>query len=147
MKFNLKSLETGVPSEWELKKVNDVKDFQEKIFKKKYLNTNGIYIIRSRSLIQRIKGSSHILYIGAGNIRVRLVSLFDFAFTKYSSQTKRLHTIKKDIQRIINETNIKIEVLYFGCSLKEDCKKIESNLIQEFCREHIEPPPLNNTRK
>lgn len=121
--------------------------FEGKPFKKMYKNKNGVYIIRAKEKIKRLKGESRIIYVGSGALNARLIALFDPYFKKYNNTTKRLHTAKECLKRIKQETNIEIEVLILQNENKHQAETLESSLIKDYCKQHIEPPPLNNTRK
>ena len=136
------------------------KDLILKLPKKK-----GVYVIRTDKLIPRIKGESDIIYIGQEKIQNRiqllLRSYLPLNFRNYFNR----HTTREGFERILEETELKLEFSYVlidigspkanslelatSNSFKEDAiaKKIESRLLERYCRDHIEPPPLNNTRK
>jgi hypothetical protein len=139
----IRKYETGTPRGWTVLELNSV---EKKEVKKNIGNDTGIYIIRCDKKIQRIKGESCIIYIGSGGLRTRLISLLDFSFVEFLNETKRKHTAKSSLKRIHDELDFKIEVLFIKVR-QPSAKEIESQLIEDYCLNHIEPPPLNHTRK
>jgi len=125
----------------------------------------GVYVIRVDKLILRIKGESDIVYIGQGKIQSRiqllLRSYLPINFRNYSSK----HTAREGFERILKETELNLEFSYISIDVEETkanvlelatchsleentvAKEIESRLLECYCKDHIEPPPLNNTRK
>jgi hypothetical protein len=106
----------------------------------------GVYVIVCNKPICRVKGKSDIVYIGQGTIQYRIQSLFrnklPINYRNYSSN----HTAMETLKRIVSELKLKIKFSFIVTNNKEKCKNLESDLILQYCRDHIEPPPLNNTR-
>jgi hypothetical protein len=106
----------------------------------------GVYVIRADRPISRIKGKSDIIYIGQGKIQSRiqhlLRSYLPINFRDYFSK----HTARKGFEKILKETELKLEFSYITVD-SEKAKEIERRLLVLYCEEHIEPPPLNNTRR
>jgi len=104
----------------------------------------GVYVIRAHKTIKRIKGESDIVYVGQGTIQSRiqvlLRSFLPINFRNYQSK----HTARESFERIINELDLKLEFSYI---IAKNPKEIETQLLEAYCGEHIEPPPLNNTRR
>jgi len=103
----------------------------------------GVYIVRSSTEICRLKGKSDILYIGKGKIKHRLIALLDPHFR----ETKRKHSAKQDLKRLITEEGFIIYIKYLFFDTNDLAKKKEKDLLKKYCLKHIEPPPLNHTRK
>jgi len=67
------------------------------------------------------------------------------------------------LKRILEETELKLEFSYiiidqesenilklmtdYFSKINDVAKEIESKLLQLYCKDHIEPHPLNNTRR
>jgi hypothetical protein len=104
----------------------------------------GVYVIRTSKPVPRIKGDSDILYIGRGviqrRIQVLLRSHLPLNFRDYMNK----HSAREAFERLLNELGLDVE---FSFILAENSKDLETNLLEKFCQGHIEPPPLNNTRK
>gem|GEM_PF-4443195 len=54
------------------------------------------------------------------------------------------HTAREGFERILKEARLNLE---FSFKEGNAAKEIEGKLIERYCKDHIEPPPLNNTRK
>ena len=106
----------------------------------------GTYVIRADKSISRIKGQSDIIYIGQGKIQSRIQQLLrsylPINFRNYSNK----HTAREAFERILNETELELEFSYVVVDT-EEVKEIESRLLKLYCKDHIEPPPCNNTRR
>jgi len=125
----------------------------------------GVYIIRADKPILRIKGESDIIYIGQGKIQSRIQQLLrsylPVNFRNYFGK----HTAREGFERILEETELELEFSYITMDIEETkakvlelatlhsfkgvdiTKGIERRLLERYCRDHIEPPPLNNTRR
>jgi len=107
----------------------------------------GVYAIKSSGHVRRLKGESDIIYLGHGKIQTRIQNLIiDFLPSSFKNYNTR-HTASHELTRIIKETGLHLEVSYATHPTKEDSKMWESKLLRCYCRDHIEPPPLNNTRR
>jgi len=104
----------------------------------------GVYVIRAHKPIVRIKGESDIIYIGQGTIQSRiqvlLRSFLPMNFREYYAK----HTAREGFERVMKETDIKLEL---SCAIAKDPREKERRLLMAYCNDHIEPPPLNNTRR
>ena len=118
----------------------------------------GVYVVRANKRIPRLKGDSDILYIGRGVIQRRIQALLrsylPLNFRDYISK----HSAREAFERVINELGLEVEVSYVLTEenenseevkkkSREKAKELESALLRRFCQDHIEPPPLNNTRE
>jgi hypothetical protein len=105
----------------------------------------GIYVIRLSKPVPRIKGESDIIYIGQGIIRHRIQALFrsylPLPFRDYMNK----HTAREMFERVTNELNLQSQFSYV--LRDQESKELESRLLIDYRLSHIEPPPLNCTRK
>ena len=105
----------------------------------------GVYVIRVGRPVPRIKGESDIIYIGQGVIQRRIQALLrsylPLPFRDYMNK----HTARELFERVTSELNLQPEISYV--LLGQKSKELESRLLRDYCLSHIEPPPLNNTRK
>lgn len=106
----------------------------------------GTYVIRADKQIVRIKGQPDIVYIGQGRIQSRIQQLLrshlPINFRDYSNK----HTAREAFERVLNETGLQLEFSYIIVG-SEKAKDIESRLLRLYCKDHIEPPPCNNTSR
>lgn len=106
---------------------------------------SGVYLITADKEFERIRGNSDILYIGrSGNLRTRMKYLLKYFLPLDFVGNWGRHTARDALKTIIEETKIKIFLSYVTC---QNCKDIETLLLQKYCKNHIESPPLNNQRK
>jgi hypothetical protein len=107
----------------------------------------GVYVVRTTKFILRIKGHSDILYIGRGVIQRRIQALLrshlPLNFRDYTNK----HSAREAFERVLNELGLEIEISFMLTKDSKKAKDLESSLLRKFCQDHIEPPPLNNTRK
>ncbi len=108
---------------------------------------NGVYILKADASIPRLVDSSDLIYIGHGKIQTRLQNLLISFLPHKFKNYKTPHTAYKELTRIIQEMGLKIFVAYKEYEEKDHAKNMESVLIRKYCSDHIEPPPLNNTRR
>lgn len=105
----------------------------------------GVYVIRVGRPVPRIKGESDIIYIGQGVIQRRIQALLrsylPLPFRDYMNK----HTAREPFERVTSELNLQPEFSYV--LLGQESKELESRLLRDYCLFHIEPPPLNNTRR
>lgn len=124
-----------------MKDYDDNRDLILKLPKNK-----GIYVVRADKPISRIKGQSDIIYIGRGRIQSRIQQLLrsylPINFRNYLSK----HTAREAFDRVLNETELELEFSYVIVHT-EEVKETESRLLKLYCKDHIEPPPGNNTRR
>lgn len=104
----------------------------------------GVYVIRAHEQIHRIKGTSDIIYIGQGTIQSRIQALLRSYLPLNFRNYMNKHTAREAFERVIEELCLELELSYIKC---EKPKEFETGLLQLFCQDHIEPPPLNNTRR
>lgn len=106
---------------------------------------NGIYILTVDKELERLKGKSDILYIGRSrNLRNRAKFLLKYFLPKDFAGNWGKHTAREAVKKILEETDINLYIQYTTC---DNCKDIETLLLQKYCQNHIETPPLNNQRK
>jgi len=125
----------------------------------------GVYVIRANRCIPRLKGESDIIYIGEGTIQYRVQQLLE-KFLPVNFRSDYKHTASEEIERILNETDLKLEVSYvtidiekhvakilesifpsfFRFNEKELAKELERILLKLYCSDHIELPPLNRRK-
>jgi len=105
----------------------------------------GVYVIRVGKPIPRIKGESDIIYIGQGVIRRRIQALLRSYLPPPFWDYMNKHTARELFERVTTELNLQSEFSYVLRGQKS--KELESQLLTDYCLSHIEPPPLNNTRK
>jgi hypothetical protein len=105
----------------------------------------GIYVVRAKVQIPRVKGDSDIIYIGQGVIKHRIQALLRSFLPPHFRDYMNKHTAREEFERLIREQEFELELCYVLTS--EDPKAKESHLLHKYCEDHIEPPPLNNTRK
>ncbi|MCK5061931.1 hypothetical protein KAR28_05295 [Candidatus Parcubacteria bacterium] len=105
----------------------------------------GIYIVSTDKELERLWGKSDILYIGqSGNLRRRMKYLLKYFLPSDFVGNWGRHTARNALKVILDETDTKVYISYVTCS---NYKKIETRLLQKYCKNHIESPPLNNQRK
>ncbi len=126
-----------------------LRELEDIAFKNHLAVENGVYIFYSSTNISRLKGKSKIIYVGHGQIYKRLIPILEFIFENHSNETKRKHSAKKDLKRIYQDKNLRININVSYCIIetKEKAKELEKEILEEYCKKHIEPPPLNHTRK
>jgi hypothetical protein len=104
----------------------------------------GVYVIKANKPIGRLKGCSDIIYVGQGTIRNRIQvlirSFLPLNFREYSSK----HTARESFERVARELDLKLKLSY---TIVKNPRETEKQLLKAYCRDHIEPPPLNNTRE
>lgn len=105
----------------------------------------GVYIIRVGKPIPRIKGESDIIYIGQGVIQHRIQALLRSYLPLPLRDYMNKHTARELFERVASELNLQPEFSFV--LLGQKSKELESRLLRDYCLSHIEPPPLNNTRK
>ncbi len=106
---------------------------------------SGIYIVTANKEFERLRGKSDILYIGrTGNLRRRMKYLLKYFLPPKFAGNWGKHTARKALKTILEETDIKVYISYVTCS---NYKEIETKLLQKYCKNHIESPPLNNQRR
>lgn len=101
----------------------------------------GVYIIRSKREIARLKGISDILYVGEGLLNGRLGKVFNFKLDYRSWPYE-----SGEICRIEKELQIPMEFSYLIISDKDACQTNETKILDEYERQHIELPPVNHSR-
>lgn len=107
----------------------------------------GVYVVRADRPIPRLKGESDVLYIGEGNVKNRVEELVKrFLPPSWKRNITVSHTARNDLERALDELGISIEISYVKCNSKEEAKGLENKLIWIYRQDHIESPPLNNTR-
>jgi hypothetical protein len=104
----------------------------------------GVYIIRAKKPIGRLQGESNIIYIGQGVIRHRIQALLRQYLPPPYSNYKNKHTARKAFERLMSKSELELELGYLT---SENSKGLEKLLLQAYIEQHIEPPPLNNTRE
>jgi hypothetical protein len=105
----------------------------------------GVYLLTTDRELERLKGASDILYIGrSGNLRKRAKQLFKYLLPEDFADWKGKHTASVAVEKILKETSIKIFISYVTCG---NYKELETELLQKYCKNHIETSPLNNQRK
>lgn len=102
-------------------------------------NGRGVYIIKGKGLVGRVKGKSDIIYIGQGRLKDRLYAILGYFYGK-SDEKIWPHTAKKEIFRLLIEEKKNLFVSYH---ITKTCKKLEKELLHEYEKNHIELPPLN----
>ncbi len=121
-----------------------VPDFMDE--KPKSLLATGIYVLTVENRFPRLRGETDILYIGQSggakrgkgrHIRERLVDYCRGA--EKAPQDKRIHDTLQELPPHLG----KVVVLYKPLP-REDCLRVEKELLEQFRSEHLEPPPLNN---
>ena len=122
------------------------KDLQKnKDFVMSVPTNSGVYIITANKELERLRGKSDILYIGrSGNLRRRMKYLLKYFLPPEFAGNWGRHTARNALKTILDETDTKVYISYVACS---NYKEIETKLIQKYCKNHIETPPLNNQRK
>jgi hypothetical protein len=105
----------------------------------------GVYVVFADRKIERVRGESDILYIGrSGNVQRRMKYLLKYFLPADFVGNWGRHTARDALKVIITETDIKVSVAHTFCG---NYKEVESELLQKYCKVHIEGPPLNNQRK
>jgi len=104
----------------------------------------GVYAIRADKLIPRIKGECDIIYIGQGNIQSRIQSLLRSYLPSNLRNYWSKHPARGGVERVLKETKLNLELCF---KESKTAQEIESKLLEGYCKDHIEAPPLNNTRK
>jgi len=103
----------------------------------------GVYVIKASRAIVRIKAESDIIYIGQGEIKKRIRALVkSFLPVGYGLCGK--HTAREGFERVMKELNLKLALCY---RIIENPREEERQLLRAYCNDHIEPPPLNHTRR
>jgi len=106
---------------------------------------SGVYVLLADKNLPRLAGESNILYIGRGsNLRGRIKHLLKYYLPKDYAGNWGKHTAREALSRIIETTNMMPSISYVACT---NYKDLETKLIQSYCKQHIETPPLNNQRK
>jgi len=106
---------------------------------------SGVYVVMVQCDIKRLRGQSNILYIGRSrNLQRRMKYLLKYFLPADFVGSWGRHTARDAIKTIITETDHKPEISYRVFS---NYKDMESVLLQAYCKNHIEGPPLNNQRK
>jgi len=99
----------------------------------------GVYVIALKNeRICRLEGESDILYIGSTKDKRGLKNRFSHYRNLGKSQTTN-EKINKFIKR---KPNVKI---LWKITRKEDARKEEKKLLNEYFNEHGELPPLNDS--
>jgi len=106
--------------------------------------TKGVYVIRASRPIGRVKGESDIIYIGQGVLQHRIQALLKSFLPANFREYGTKHTARQAFERILNEPKTEFELSYL-CTDK--ARNLESRLLQYYQLDHVEPPPLNNTRR
>ena len=108
-------------------------------------NLSGIYIISADKELERLRGKSDFLYIGStGNLQKRIKYLLKYFLPPEFAGNWGRHTARDALKIIMEETDIKVFISYVTCG---NYKELETRLLQKYCQNHIETPPLNNQRK
>lgn len=97
---------------------------------------NGVYKIRSKEELNRVKGSSKIIYYGinTGNttsFRDRL----NQHISGNSSPSKYLNILRK---------NLELEFAFCEMNNKSNIKKWEQKELRKYLKNHLELPPANS---
>lgn len=101
----------------------------------------GVYFLRLGNSLERLKGSSDLLYIGTteegkGTVRARLISRFREVLTEGS--------VGYRLARFANEVpGACIEFAWRVLASHEDAMWDEAQLLKRYEDDHIELPPLN----
>ena len=122
-------------SEWQAIKLNSVPE-QNPL--KGMKNEVGIYLIRSRKGIPRLKGVSDIIYVGEGKLKNRIGK----ALAYYKGQ-KKWPYYSPMLSLFLLELNLDLS---FSYSVTEDAKRLEVLILKEYENDHYELPPLNHVR-
>jgi len=105
----------------------------------------GVYVVTANKEFERLRGGSDILYIGrTGNLRRRIKYLLKYFLPKEFAGNWGKHTARDALKTILEETDIKVFISFVEC---KNYKEIETLLLQKYCKNHIESPPLNNQRR
>jgi hypothetical protein len=126
------------------KVVEDYDDNRDLILK--LPKDEGIYVVRADKPISRIKGQSDIVYIGRGRIQSRIQQLLRSHLPINYRNYLTKHTAREAFERTLNETELELEFSYVIVDM-EEVGETESELLKLYCKDHIEPPPCNNTRR
>jgi hypothetical protein len=119
---------------YSLQKLTIEENMEENIHNKK-----GVYVIKGKIPIGRIKGKSDIIYIGQGSLKGRLYAILGYFYGKSNERTWP-HTAKKEIFRLLSEEK---KNLFISYRTTKSCKKLEKRLLHKYEKDHIELPPLN----
>ena len=105
----------------------------------------GIYMISTDKELERLRDKSDILYIGrTSNLQKRIKYLLKYFLPSEFAGNWGRHTVRDALRIILKETDIKVYISYVVCG---NYKEIETRLLQKYCKNHIETPPLNNQRR
>lgn len=106
---------------------------------------SGVYLIVGDKRIKRLSGESDVIYIGrSGNLHKRIKYLLKELLPSDFASNWGRHTAREALKKILESTDIKTRIKYSVCS---NYKELETKLLQKYCKDHIEGPPLNNQRK
>ena len=106
---------------------------------------SGVYVVSTNKELERLRNKSDILYIGRTcNLQKRIKYLLKYFLPPRFAGNWGRHTARNALKIILEETDIKVYISYVVCG---NYKKIETKLIQKYCKNHIETPPLNNQRR
>lgn len=106
---------------------------------------SGIYMVTTDRELERVRGRSDVLYIGrSGNLRKRMKYLLKYFLPADFAGNWGRHIARDVLKTILDETDLKVFISYATCG---NYKQVETLLLQKFCKNHIEGPPLNNQRK
>ena len=130
-----RKIATSQWSEWQVIKLNS--ETEQNPLKEKRGEV-GIYLIRSRKGIPRLKGVSDIIYVGKGVLRNRIGKAL-----AYYRGKKRCPYYSKMLSLILLELNLDLS---FSYSVTEDAKRLEGLILKEYENDHYELPPLNHVR-
>jgi len=122
-------------SEWQAIKLNPVTEQNPLKVRKGEV---GIYLIRSRKGIPRLKGVSDIIYVGKGVLRNRI-----FKAIANDKGQKKCPYYSKMLSLFLLELNLDLS---FSYSVTEDAKRLEGLILKEYENDHYELPPLNHVR-
>ena len=105
---------------------------------------SGVYVVSTDYEVSRLRGKSDILYIGrSNNLRRRMKFLLKYFLPLGFVGNWGKHTAREALKIILEETDINVYIAYTVCGNQ---KAVEKKLLQKFCKNHIETPPLNNQR-
>ncbi len=101
----------------------------------------GVYIIRSIYYIPRLRGTSDILYVGEGRLINRVGKIFNYelGYRSWPYDSRPICVIKKELE-------IPMEFSYLLTSNKKACQRNETEILDEYEKQHLELPPVNHSR-
>lgn len=123
-------------SEWHTIKLNSVPD-QNPLLKERK-DEVGVYLIRSKEKIHRLKGISDIIYVGKGVLRNRIGK----ALAYYRGQ-KKCPYYSRMLSLFLVELNLDLSFSYL---VTESAEQLERLILKEYENDHYELPPLNHIR-